>query len=241
MKLTVAPTCQSIGRFSHCHLRIDPAIPMRGMAERSAVGRGRGRDGACPGKPGSGLPDSGRGNRVTGQAAWARSAAAAGYNAFIQANETFGAAGTYSDPSVWVTSSVYPLFNSPNGQAMGDSPDREIGTPPGEQAARRTAELQGRRRRLENDPASTVREAAIARRKAEEAHERARHAALLAAKSFEDSAGVHERVAQVLEQAAAESGTPDASKHRRAAARHHQAAAEDRQMARLKREQADAE
>ena len=72
--------------------------------------------------------------------------------------------------------------------------------PPGEQAARRTAELQARLRHLENDRASTGREAAIAARRAEEARERARHAALLAAKSFEDSAGVHEPVAQVFEQ-----------------------------------------
>lgn len=128
----------------------------------------------------------------------------------------FVAVGKYSDAPPGMTSNAY------------------------EQAARRTAEVQARPRHLEKDRTSMGREAAIAARRAEEARQRARDAARLAAKSFEDSAGVHERVAQVLEQAAA-SGTSDASEHRRAAARHHQEAAEDRRMAQRKRLEADAE
>ncbi|ORW97033.1 hypothetical protein AWB92_03970 [Mycobacterium sp. IEC1808] len=72
------------------------------------------------------------------------------------------------------------------------------------------------------------------------ARERAALAGLSAARSFEESARQHERVAQVQDVTVAR-GVSDSEVHRKSASRHRQAAAEDRKLAQLKRKESEAD
>jgi hypothetical protein len=78
-----------------------------------------------------------------------------------------------------------------------------------------------------------------AERRASEARERAAHAGLSAARSFEESAIQHERVAEIQDRGV-EQGVSDVGVHQRSAAVHRQAAADDRYLARLKRTESEA-
>lgn len=79
-----------------------------------------------------------------------------------------------------------------------------------------------------------------AERRVTEARERAAHAGLSAARSFEESAAHHERVARVQDQTVAQGASHD-DLHRKSAAKHREAAVEDRKLAQLKREESEAD
>ena len=79
-----------------------------------------------------------------------------------------------------------------------------------------------------------------AERRAAEARERAALAGLSAARSFEESARHHERVAKVQDVTVAQ-GASHPEVHRKSAIRHRQAAAEDRKLAQQKRKESEAD
>lgn len=89
----------------------------------------------------------------------------------------------------------------------------------------------------DNEPRSvTAEDVEIAERRAAEARERAAHAGLSAARSFERSAHFHEEVAQVQE-VMLEHPIPAPEVNEASSARHRRAAAEDRDMAKRKRDE----
>ncbi len=93
---------------------------------------------------------------------------------------------------------------------------------------------------LRGEQAITADDVELAERRAAEARERAAHAGLSAARSFEESAIQHERVAEVQDWTV-EQGVPHADVHRRSAMRHREAAADDRKLAELKRKESEAD
>ncbi|CAM3175675.1 hypothetical protein MYCO108962_04130 [Mycobacterium colombiense] len=72
------------------------------------------------------------------------------------------------------------------------------------------------------------------------ARERAARAGLSAAHSFEESAVQHDRVAEIQDWSV-EQGVSHTDVHHRSALKHRQAAEEDRKLARLKREESEAD
>lgn len=95
----------------------------------------------------------------------------------------------------------------------------------------------------ENQPreeAVTAMDVERAERRAAAARERAAHAGLSAARSFEESALKHEEVARVQDWAV-ERGVSHVGVHRESAAKHRAAAAEDRKLADLKRKESEAD
>lgn len=80
----------------------------------------------------------------------------------------------------------------------------------------------------------------LAERRAGEARERAAHAGLSAARSLEESARAHERLARVQD-GTVDQGAPHSDVHRESAIRHRAAAAEDRELSARKREESEAD
>ncbi|WP_082951712.1 hypothetical protein [Mycobacterium sp. 852002-51057_SCH5723018] len=80
----------------------------------------------------------------------------------------------------------------------------------------------------------------LAERRVTAARERAAHAGLSAARSIEESARLHERVAKVQE-VTVEQGASETGVHRRSIARHREAATDDRQLAEQKRAESQAD
>lgn len=72
------------------------------------------------------------------------------------------------------------------------------------------------------------------------ARERAARAGLSAAHSFEESAAQHERVARIQDQTVIQ-GISHTEVHRKSAVKHRQAAEEDRRLAKLKRQESEAD
>lgn len=92
----------------------------------------------------------------------------------------------------------------------------------------------------QREHALTAKDAELAERRASAARERAAHAGLSAARSLEESALRHERVARVQDQAV-EQGVSHVGVHRDSAAHHREFAAEDRKLAELKRKESEAD
>jgi hypothetical protein len=90
------------------------------------------------------------------------------------------------------------------------------------------------------EEAFTARDAEIAERRAAAARDRAAHAGLSAARSFEESAVKHEQVARVQDRTV-EQGASHGAVHRESAAKHRQAAVDDRKLAELKRKESEAD
>jgi hypothetical protein len=91
-----------------------------------------------------------------------------------------------------------------------------------------------------SDEVVTAEDVDFAERRAAEARERAAQAGLSAARSIEESARQHERVADVQDVAVGQ-GVSDADVHKQSAARHRQAAADDRRVAGQRRKEFEAE
>jgi hypothetical protein len=85
----------------------------------------------------------------------------------------------------------------------------------------------------------TAEDVALAERRAAQAREGAAHAGLSAAHSLEESARLHEQVAQV-EQRGVEQGVAGPDVPRKSVTRHQQAADEDRALAEQKRRESEA-
>jgi hypothetical protein len=79
----------------------------------------------------------------------------------------------------------------------------------------------------------------FAERRAAEARERAAQAGLSAARSIEESARQHERIARVQD-VTVEQGVSDADVHKQSAIRHREAAAVDRRVAERRRKEFEA-
>lgn len=98
----------------------------------------------------------------------------------------------------------------------------------------------------ENEPpprsekAVTAEDVERAERRAAAARERAARAGLSAARSLEQSALRHERVAKTQD-GTVEQGVLHTDAHRQSAVQHRQAAAEDRKLAELKRKESEAD
>ena len=90
------------------------------------------------------------------------------------------------------------------------------------------------------EQAVTAEDVDRAESRAAEARERAALAGLSAARSFEESALQHERVAKVQDVTVAQ-GASHSEVHRESASRHRQAAAEDRKLAQQKRKESEAD
>jgi hypothetical protein len=86
----------------------------------------------------------------------------------------------------------------------------------------------------------TAEDVDFAERRAAEAPERAARAGLSTARSIEESARQHERVANVQD-VTVEQGVSDVDVLRRSAIRHNQAAADDRRVAEQRRKEFEAE
>lgn len=91
-----------------------------------------------------------------------------------------------------------------------------------------------------SERAVTAQDVERAERRAAAARERAARAGLSAARSFEQSALQHERVARTQDWTVAQ-GVPHTDVHRRSAIKHRQAAEEDRRLAELKRKESEAD
>lgn len=91
-----------------------------------------------------------------------------------------------------------------------------------------------------DDEPVTAKEVERAERRAAEARERAAHAGLSAARSFEESALQHERVARIQDRTV-EQGVSDVGAHHASAIHHREFAAEDRKLAELKRKESEAD
>lgn len=90
------------------------------------------------------------------------------------------------------------------------------------------------------EKAVTAADVELAERRVAEARERAAHAGLSAARSIEESARQHERVA-VVEDQTVEQGASHTAVHAECASRHRQAAADDHKMAEAKRKESEAD
>jgi len=90
------------------------------------------------------------------------------------------------------------------------------------------------------EKAVTVEDVERAERRVADARERAAHAGLAAAHSFEQSAVHHERVAEIQD-LSVQQGVSHTEVHRRSAIVHRQAAADDRKLAELKRKESEAD
>ncbi|OBH24405.1 hypothetical protein A5692_05005 [Mycobacterium sp. E342] len=90
------------------------------------------------------------------------------------------------------------------------------------------------------EEALTAKDVERAERRAAAARQRAAHAGLSAARSFEESALGHERVARVQDEAV-EQGVSHVGVHRESAVHHREFAAEDRKLAELKRKESEAD
>ncbi len=90
------------------------------------------------------------------------------------------------------------------------------------------------------EEAVTVEDVDLAERRAGQARERAAHAGLSAAQSFEESARSHQRLAEVQDVTVAQ-GVSNTGVHRNSAQRHRQAAADDRKLAEEKRTESEAD
>lgn len=90
------------------------------------------------------------------------------------------------------------------------------------------------------EQAFTAADVELTERRAAEARERAAHAGLSAARSFEESARRHEQLAQVQDRTV-ELGLSHTDQHRESASRHRAAAAEDHKLAKLKRKESEAD
>lgn len=110
----------------------------------------------------------------------------------------------------------------------------------GEQAAERAAELRERHDKLAAGEPVTAADVEFAERRAEEARERAGYAGLSAARSLNESARLHEEVAQVQDLTIAQ-GASRTEVHERSAARHRKAAETDRMVAERKINEAKAD
>jgi hypothetical protein len=86
----------------------------------------------------------------------------------------------------------------------------------------------------------TAEDVDFAERRAPEARERAARSGLSAARSIEESARQHERVANVQD-VTVEQGLSDPDVHRQSAIRHRRAAADDRRVAEQMRKEFEAE
>ncbi|WP_406814648.1 hypothetical protein [Mycobacterium sp. M23085] len=91
-----------------------------------------------------------------------------------------------------------------------------------------------------SENAVTAQDVERAERRAAAARERAARAGLSAARSFEESALQHERVARTQDWTV-EQGVSHTDVHRRSAIKHRQAAEEDRKLAELKRKESEAD
>ena len=85
-----------------------------------------------------------------------------------------------------------------------------------------------------------TKEVELAENRASRARERAAQAGLSAARSIEESARRHERLADAQDRAVG-AGISDPQDHRESAALHRKAAAEDRRLAELKRKESEAD
>lgn len=92
----------------------------------------------------------------------------------------------------------------------------------------------------ESELAVTAEDVERAERRAAAARERAARAGLSAARSFEQSALQHERVARTQDWTVAQ-GVPHTDVHRLSAIKHRQAAEDDRKLAELKRRESEAD
>jgi hypothetical protein len=92
----------------------------------------------------------------------------------------------------------------------------------------------------QSEKAFTAQDVERAERRAAAARERAARAGLSAARSFEQSALQHERVARTQDWTVAQ-GVPHTDVHRLSAIKHRQAAEEDRKLAELKRRESEAD
>ncbi|MEB4210605.1 hypothetical protein [Mycobacterium sp. 94-17] len=90
------------------------------------------------------------------------------------------------------------------------------------------------------EKAVTAEDIELAEQKVAVARERAARAGLSAARSFEESAARHERVARVQDQAV-QQGVLHTEVHRRSGIKHRQAAQEDRRLAERKRKESEAD
>jgi hypothetical protein len=86
----------------------------------------------------------------------------------------------------------------------------------------------------------TAEDVELAERRAAQARERAAHAGLSAARSVEESARHHERVAKVQD-VTVEQGASEVGVHQASARKHRQAAADDHKMAAQKRRESEAD
>ncbi|MGO9254608.1 MAG: hypothetical protein ACLP5J_25445 [Mycobacterium sp.] len=100
--------------------------------------------------------------------------------------------------------------------------------------------VSGHQAQLPGGEAVTAEVVKRAERRAAEGRERAARAGLLAARSFEESALQHERVA-VVQDRSVRQGVLDVDKHRESATLHRKAAAVDRKLAELKRKESEAD
>ncbi|OBH26047.1 hypothetical protein A9X03_01455 [Mycobacterium sp. E1715] len=91
-----------------------------------------------------------------------------------------------------------------------------------------------------NDETVTAKDVERAERRAAEARERAAHAGLSAARSLEESALQHERIARVQDRSV-EQRVSDVGAHQKSAIHHREFAAEDRKLAELKRSESEAD
>lgn len=91
-----------------------------------------------------------------------------------------------------------------------------------------------------DDEAVTEKDLERAERRVAAARERAAHAGLSAARSFEESALHHERVARIQDRTIAQGASHD-ELHRESAAKHREAAVDDRRLAELKRKESEAD
>lgn len=90
------------------------------------------------------------------------------------------------------------------------------------------------------EKAVTAEDVELAERRVADARERAAYAGLSAARSIEESARQHDRVASVQDQTV-ERGASRIAVHEESASRHRQAAADDRKMAEQKRRESEAD
>jgi hypothetical protein len=86
----------------------------------------------------------------------------------------------------------------------------------------------------------TAEDVDLAERRAADARERAARSGLSAARSIDESARSHERVANIQDVTVEQRASHD-DVHRKSAARHRQAAADDRKMAERKRNASEAD
>lgn len=91
-----------------------------------------------------------------------------------------------------------------------------------------------------DEEAATAEVIGRSERRVAQARERAAHAGLSAARSFDESALRHESLARVQD-STVQQGAPDPDVHRESAGRHRKAAADDRELAERKRRESEAD